>query len=39
VQIVAGSEAGSTWMSDDLFKHTAGKDKQMQMHIVQRSPW
>jgi hypothetical protein len=37
----AGREASGTWMSDDLFKRTAGKDKpmEMHMHIVQGSPW
>jgi fermentation-respiration switch protein FrsA (DUF1100 family) len=35
LQIVAGSEAGSKWMSDDLLKRAASKDKQM--HIVKGS--
>lgn len=32
LQIVAGSEAGSKWMSDDLLKRAASEDKAM--HIV-----
>jgi hypothetical protein len=35
LQIVVGSEAGSKWMSDDLFKRAASKDKHL--HIVQGS--
>jgi uncharacterized protein len=33
LQIVAGSVAGSKWMSDDLFSRAASKDKQF--HIVE----
>lgn len=32
LQVVAGSEAGSKWMSDDLFGRAASKDKQF--HVV-----
>ena len=35
LQIVAGSEAGSKWMSDELLKRAASKDKKM--HVVQGS--
>jgi fermentation-respiration switch protein FrsA (DUF1100 family) len=35
LQIVVGSEAGSKWMSDDLFKRAASKDKHL--HVVQGS--
>ena len=35
LQIVAGSVAGSKWMSDDLFKRAASTDKQF--HIVEGS--
>lgn len=35
LQIVVGSDAGSKWMSDDLLKRAASKDKRM--HIVQGS--
>jgi fermentation-respiration switch protein FrsA (DUF1100 family) len=35
LQIVAGSEAGSKWMSDDPLKRAASKDKNM--HVVQGS--
>ncbi|HRF07186.1 MAG TPA: alpha/beta hydrolase [Xanthobacteraceae bacterium] len=35
LQIVAGSEAGSKWMSDDLLKRAASKDKAM--HVVKGS--
>lgn len=33
IQIVAGSKAGSKWMSDDLFDRAASKDKSF--HIVE----
>ena len=33
LQIVAGSVAGSKWMSDDLYKRAASKDKKF--HIVE----
>jgi len=32
LQIVAGSMAGSKWMSDDLFERAASKDKHL--HVV-----
>lgn len=35
LQIVAGSEAGSKWMSDDLFERAASEDKKF--HIVEGS--
>lgn len=35
LQIVVGSEAGSKWMSDDLFKRAASKDKHL--HVMQGS--
>lgn len=35
LMIVAGSEAGSKWMSDDLLKRAASKDKHL--HMVQGS--
>lgn len=35
IQIVAGSEAGSKWMSDDLFKRAASTDKHF--HVVRGS--
>lgn len=35
LMIVAGSEAGSKWMSDDLLKRAASKDKHL--HVVQGS--
>jgi fermentation-respiration switch protein FrsA (DUF1100 family) len=35
LQIVAGSVAGSKWMSDDLYKRAASKDKNF--HIVEGS--
>jgi uncharacterized protein len=35
VQIVAGDQAGSKWMSDDLFKRAASKDKHF--HVVEGS--
>ena len=33
LQIVAGSVAGSKWMSDELYKRAASKDKKF--HIVE----
>jgi fermentation-respiration switch protein FrsA (DUF1100 family) len=33
LQIVAGSRAGSKWMSDDLYKRTASSDKRF--HVVE----
>lgn len=35
LQIVAGSQAGSKWMSDDLFKRAASTDKNF--HVVEGS--
>lgn len=35
LMIVAGSEAGSKWMSDDLLRRAASKDKHL--HVVQGS--
>jgi fermentation-respiration switch protein FrsA (DUF1100 family) len=35
LQVIAGSEAGSKWMSDDLFKRAASKDKNF--HVVEGS--
>lgn len=35
LQIVAGSKAGSKWMSDDLYKRAASRDKRY--HVVQGS--
>ena len=35
IQVVAGSLAGSKWMSDDLFDRTASMDKSF--HIVERA--
>lgn len=35
LQIIAGSEAGSKWMSDDLLKRAASKDKNL--HVVKGS--
>jgi len=35
LQIVVGSDAGSKWMSDDLLKRAASKDKTM--HVVEGS--
>lgn len=35
LQIVAGSEAGSKWMSDDLYKRAASTDKHF--HVVEGS--
>ena len=35
LQIIVGSDAGSKWMSDDLWKRAASKDKTM--HVVQGS--
>lgn len=33
LQVIAGSEAGSKWMSDDLYKRAASKDKNF--HVVE----
>ncbi|SDD66928.1 hypothetical protein SAMN05421538_102173 [Paracoccus isoporae] len=33
LQVIAGSEAGSKWMSDDLFERAASKDKKF--HVVE----
>lgn len=33
--VIAGSDAGSKWMSDDLYKRAASKEKQV--HVVQGS--
>ncbi|UXI02592.1 alpha/beta hydrolase [Photobacterium sp. TY1-4] len=33
LQVIAGSEAGSKWMSDDMFARAASKDKQF--HVVE----
>lgn len=33
LQIIAGSQAGSKWMSDDLFNRAASKDKNL--HVVE----
>jgi len=35
LQIVAGSVAGSKWMSDDLYSRAASKDKKF--HVVEGS--
>lgn len=35
LQVIAGSEAGSKWMSDDILKRAASKDKNL--HVVKGS--
>lgn len=35
LMVVAGSEAGSKWMSDDLYERAASKDKHF--HVVEGS--